>query len=141
MKSCDKDVCEDQDKDSEWKLIVYYYYDSRYKQLSLTDNVITDDPKIRYLDHLPTAVYASEDKVTVFMWNRYYVFKDSESALSYSGFRTLPTEIRQIEEYFRCQWLVQDKGLFSYYFFVSTSLISISSFGLIRPLHVRSTCK
>ena len=103
-------MCDDQDRDGEWRFIIYFYTDVRKRQLSLSDSVIKDT-HIRYLDHLPTAVYALDDQVAVFMWNRFYLFKLNEKAFSYSGHNTIPAHYRQIEQYFNCQWCPDIPGL------------------------------
>ena len=112
-------MCDDQDRDEEWRFIIHFKADVCQRQLSLSDSVIKD-ANARYLDHLPTAVYALDYQVAVFMWNRFYLFKLNEKAFSYSGHNTIPAHYRQIEQYFNCQWCPDMPGLFD---FVSVDLI------------------
>lgn len=127
MKQCEQDVCEDHDRDSEWRFLIYYYTDVRKRQLSFCDSVIKDN-EIRYLDHLPSAVYEAEYNVIVFMWNRIYYFNYNREVFNETGMNTIPASYQQIEQYFKCQWCSDQLGLID---FVPVDLINFEYFYFI----------
>ena len=122
MKECNSDVCEDQSRNMEMMFVVYSFYDVRRKQLVVSQQKL-DDKEIQYLDHLPTGVFTWDSQVTLFMWNRFYVFNHTE-AHSSSAKVLIEAFFRQIEQYFQCQWCpVAKSGLFAQFSFHSNEIL------------------